>query len=92
MKLNLILAQINTIPGCIPANLEKHMALTKTEIDLNQLQRTRPACLCSETNVPNWCSVNWKEFYTNKTPAAIPRGASLQSAAAWMSPGAFYGT
>jgi hypothetical protein len=41
MILNLILARINSIPGCIPANLEKHMALTKTEIDLNQLPGTR---------------------------------------------------
>jgi len=41
MKLNLALAQINTKIGCNPANPEKHMALTKTGIDLHQLQRTR---------------------------------------------------
>ena len=77
MKLNLALAQINTKIGCIPANPEKHLALTRTGIDLHQLQRTRARLplLRGEENAPNCCSVNWKEFYTNNIPATIPRGA-----------------
>jgi hypothetical protein len=41
LKLNPAFALINTKLGNVPANLEKHLTLTKTEIDLNQLPRTR---------------------------------------------------